>query len=452
MSEKRASAFNPGFGSLNYPAIILSFFVPPAVALAAFSFPLNEGGLNALLLLLALVAIAGLSVSFAMTSGLFRFTDQELQVDVTRLICAAKSEGLIVTNQKGKVIYANDSYLRLTGASHREVLRNIEQFFSGSPEMSAPLYRLAQAVRLGNTEVEEVRLSPPLDHQGYAVWYKIKAVPLQSGIDRLNLWSVEDVTGEREKEESVFRECQEAVDFLDHASVGFFSSQANGKVSYMNATLANWLGYPSCEAVSASLKLADFIVESSSPHFASLTGKTGETLNTEFDIELKDCRGQILPAHVLHHVTIEQDGVPGTSRALVLSRRLNDRPAENVADAQNHFGGVFNATPMAIAIADKTGRITCSNTAFARLMPLSVKADIHAGIAADDHALVNAALAAAFQGRTDIPPTDVKLAGDGNRSARLFISAADEMSGRGATIYALDTSEQRALQNSLAQS
>lgn len=449
MSEKTASALHPGFG---YAAFILSFFVLPAVALAAFSFPPNEEGLNALLLPLALVAIAGLSVSFAMTSGLFRFADQEWHMDVTQLICAAKSEVLIVTNQNGKVIYANDAYLRLTGASHREGLRNIEQFFSGSPEISAPLYRLAQAVRLGKTAIEEVRLAPQLDHQGHAVCYKIKAVPLQSGIGRLNLWSVEDVTGEREKQESVFRERQQVVDFLDHASFGFFSSQANGKVSYMNATLANWLGYPSYEAVSASLKLADFIVESSRPHFASLAGKAGETLNREFDIEFKDCRGQILPAHVLHHVTIEQDGVPGSSHVLVLSQRLNDRPAENVADAQSHFSGVFNATPMAIAIADKTGRITCSNTAFARLMPLSLKADIQAGIAADDHALVNAALAAAFQGRTGIPPTDVKLAGDGNRSARLFVSAADEMSGRGATIYALDTSEQRALQNSLAQS
>src|ERR1700720_39696 len=77
---------------------------------------------------------------------------------------------------------------------------------------------------------------------------------------------------------------------------------------------------------------------------------------------------------------------------------------------------------------------------------------IFTGILDRDHGTVDAAIAAAFQSNPDIPPVDAALAGEGERSARLFFAAADEHDGNGATIYALDTTEQRALQDNFAQS
>jgi two-component system cell cycle sensor histidine kinase/response regulator CckA len=122
------------------------------------------------------------------------------------------------------------------------------------------------------------------------------------------------------------------------------------------------------------------------------------------------------------------------------------------------FARVFNATPMAIAMLDKSGRITRSNAAFARLMPEAMKRpdgaarSIFAGILDRDHGAVDAALAAAFKSTPDIPPVDAGLAGEGERSARLFFAAADEHDESSATIYALDTTEQRTLQSNFAQS
>src|SRR5205807_10421775 len=110
-----------------------------------------------------------------------------------------------------------------------------------------------------------------------------------------------------------------------------------------------------------------------------------------------------------------------------------------------------------IAMADKSGRITRSNAAFARLMPEALKQpnaarSIFAGILDRDHGAVDAAISAAFQATPDIPPVDAALAGEGERSARLFFASADEHDANGATIYALDTTEQRALQSNFAQS
>ncbi len=58
--------------------------------------------------------------------------------------------------------------------------------------------------------------------------------------------------------------------------------------------------------------------------------------------------------------------------------------------------------------------------------------------------------------KSDIAPVDVTVAGgaagEAERSARLFVSAPGEAEGGGATLYALDTTEQRTLKESFAQS
>ena len=153
------------------------------------------------------------------------------------------------------------------------------------------------------------------------------------------------------------------------------------------------------------------------------------------------------------------DGAEGSRAAA--GRAPGEAPAEDAADdpraAEARFARVFNATPMAIAILDAGGRIARSNAAFARLMPEALKAadaaarSIYSGLLERDRNALRAALAAAAS-RTDIAPLDVALAGDGDRSARLFISASGEADGGGATIYALDTTEQRTLQDNFAQS
>jgi len=60
-------------------------------------------------------------------------------------------------------------------------------------------------------------------------------------------------------------------------------------------------------------------------------------------------------------------------------------------------------------------------------------------------------LQAASEGRVDLAPADVTLIGTKMRSARLYFSPSEDEGG-GATIFALDTTEQRTLQESFAQS
>ncbi|MBE7220677.1 MAG: PAS domain-containing protein, partial [Caulobacteraceae bacterium] len=413
---------------------------------------------TAILYVLALLAVVGIFALFGYAVGLFQIAGKAVRNDVTRIVCDSGPEGLLVTDGGGKFLYANDTYLRLSHARGVADLRGMERLLSGSPEVSEAVYRLAQAARDGKRGLEEVRLSPPLDGAvGGVGWYRVRVRPVPlPGAKRATLWGISDVTRERERHENVFQELQHAIDFLDHAPAGFFSCGQDGDVSYMNATLASWLDYDLAQVGSGGLKLADFLAGGGAALLGSVAGNPGEVRTEQFDLDMKRRGGQSLPVRLMHRLAFGQDGRAGPSRTLVISRAQGEEPAEDLRAAEVRFARVFNATPVAIAITDASGAISQSNASFAKMMPASLKAEagrrsIFAAIVEDDRQGLQRAIRDAAAMKSDIPPVDVGIVGDGARSARLFVSGS-EQEGGGATIYALDTTEQRALKESFAQS
>ncbi len=163
--------------------------------------------------------------------------------------------------------------MRLSGARDVSQLKAVERLLSGPSDVSESIYRLAQAAREGKRNTEELRLAPPLTGDSEVGWYRVRVRPLNfSGAKRATLWSVADVTRERERHENVFQELQHAIDFLDHAPAGFFSCDASGAVSYMNATLAGWLDYDLAQVGSGGLELNDFVAGGGAVLLASVAG------------------------------------------------------------------------------------------------------------------------------------------------------------------------------------
>jgi two-component system cell cycle sensor histidine kinase/response regulator CckA len=439
------------------PGLVLLFAACLVGPIAAFSvLPKDQAG-TMVIGLLTILAVIGIFALFGYAVGFFQFSGQAARNDLTRLICDSEPEGAIVTDNAGKILYANEAYMRLSGARDVSQLKAVERLLSGSSDVSESIYRLAQAAREGKRNTEELRLAPPLTGDSEVGWYRVRVRPLNfSGAKHATLWSVADVTRERERHENVFQELQHAIDFLDHAPAGFFSCDASGAVSYMNATLAGWLDYDLAQVGSGGLELNDFVAGGGAVLLASVAGAPGDVVTDQFDMELKRRNGQSLPVRMLHRVAFGQDGLPGASRTLVFNRAPGEEPAEDLRAAEVRFARVFLAAPMAMAIVDRNGRIKRSNTAFAKLMPEALRTadqaqrSIRGGISDSDHPALDAAIAAAAGSKTDIPPVDVQLSG--NRSARLLFSASDEADGPGATIYALDTTELRTLKENFAQS
>lgn len=440
------------------PLLVFLLAVALLAAFVTFSFLPPRTAHQLTLGLLAVLAVIGVVALFAYAVGFLQFTGQTAKNDLTKLIADTGTEGQLVTEGDTRVLYANGSYMALSGAQDPADLRTVERLFSGTPDVSESIYRLAQAAREGKRGSEELRLSPPLTGDGQVGWYRIRVRPLDRfGHKRATLWTVADITRERARHENVFQELQHAIDFLDHAPAGFFSAEPGGALSYMNATLADWLDYDLAQVGTGGLNLTDIVAGDGSALLSTLTGAPGEVLTKQFDVDMKRRGGQSLPVRLIHRIAFAQDQTPGPSRTLVLNRAPGEEPGEDLRAAEVRFARLYNQTPVAIATVGTDGTISDPNAAFARLLPETLRGrreeaghSIFAGIAERDHEDLRAALAAAETDRTDIEPVDVTLAGDARKSARLFFSPAE--GDACATVFALDTTEQRTLQESFAQS
>jgi two-component system cell cycle sensor histidine kinase/response regulator CckA len=405
---------------------------------------------------LALFGVAGVFSLFAYAVGLIQFSSRLPRNDVTKLIADTAAEGLLVA-RGDQVVYANEAYMALCGARDPSSLQLVERLFSGPPEVSEAIYRLAQAARAGRTHVEDLRLSPPLTGVGAVGWYRIKVLPLPQVGQRATLWCVADVTSERQRQEGVFQELQHAIDFLDHAPAGFFSAAPSGGVSYMNKTLAGWLGYDLAQVGSGGATLTSIVANNGAALLAAVSGSPGEVRTEQIDLDLRCRNGRSLPVRLLHQVAFGQDGAVGPSRTLVLNRASGEKPEEGLRAAEVRFARFFNSTPMAIATLDAQGRVIDSNAAFAKLLPTALQGkegwSLLVGLPERDSEALRKAIEAAIEGKSDVKPVNVSFDDKaGPRSVRFFASPAEEAGQKGATIYALDTTEQRKLQEEFAQS
>ncbi len=439
--------------------VVLALFLVGAAGSYSLLPPEQAGRLT--LSLLALLALIGLVALFFYAVGFLQLSGQAARNDVTKVIADTNAEGLLVTEGESRIVYANETFLMLAGGTAGGNVRSVPQLFSGPPEVSEAVYRLAQASREGRRLTEEMRLSPALAGGGAVGWYRVRVRPIaRPGSARGTLWTVADVTRERERHENVFQELQHAINFLDHAPAGFFSAGNDGRISYMNATLATWLDYDLAQVGSGGLAVGDIVAGNAAAMLTTIAGGPGDVKTEQFDIDLKRRNGQSFPVRILHRVAFAEDGVAGPSRTLVINREAGEEPGEDLRAAEVRFARLFNSTPMAIAALDEHGAVTRSNAAFARLFGDALRtgrgeqgAALAGAVIEQDRPLLKAAVAAAIAGHGDIPPVDAGLVGAGERWVRLFVSGGETTGGSGGTanIFALETTEQRTLQESFVQ-
>ncbi|MFC0219663.1 cell cycle histidine kinase CckA [Pseudochelatococcus lubricantis] len=439
----------------------------------------------AVLVILAAFAVLGVALAFALALGILQPAGRARN-DLTKTLADSASEALLVVEGDGHVVYANEAYLALADRLKGDDLpgpHTIERLFNGAADIAEAIYRLAQAAREGRTTCEEIRLvqkpaRPTVQQhraaQPDALWFKVgvRSLP-RAGGRRATLWSVADITRDRERQESVFRELQHAIDYLDHAPAGFLSLTAQGDIVYMNATLARWLDHDLAKVGSGGLTLSEVVPPNAAALIGSVAGAAGEERTETLDVDLRKRNGQSLPVRLFHRIAFDAEGRPTPSRTLVLNRSPGEDVAEGQRAAEVRFARFFNNTPVAIATVDRQGLILRSNAPFARLFGGGKAAasltdggprrTILGVVAPRDREGLARAVHQAAEGLGDIPHLDVVIAGQASaqaqasgqaeRSARFYFSGIDdgELDGEAAIVYALDTTEQRALEAQFAQ-
>jgi two-component system cell cycle sensor histidine kinase/response regulator CckA len=441
-------------------SILLVLLVAGAIVAAAVAF-MTLGRANAqpyILGLLALLAMVGLFTLFAFAAGIIRFADRAADDPLMRPIADHAFDGIAVTDSGGHIVYANPAYLTLTGATSMQDVRPVERVFIGNPDVSEAVFRLLKAAREGKRQQEEVRVATADGTHGR--WLRMRVRPLGAAKrqSKYAVWSVADITRDRERQEDVFQELRHAIEYLDHAPCGFFSVNPAGDLAYVNATLANWLDHDLAEIGSGGLKLTDIVSGDGAALLTSIVAAPGEVKTEVFDIDLRMRNGKTMPARLYHKLAFGADGVPGPSRTLVISRARDERGDPQRA-AEVRFMRFFDHTPMAIATVDKSGTIDRANARYAKLAQ-SLSPDgaagksILAAVKERDRGQLSAAIAAAAEGQGDIAPVEVMLDGARERWGQFFVTAVedDDRDTEAAIVYVLETTERRTLENQINQS
>jgi two-component system cell cycle sensor histidine kinase/response regulator CckA len=443
-------------------AVILAVLL--AVATGALAV-LSPGEIEAYLIyVLGALAVFGVFALLALVAGLLRFGEAHGGDEVVdSSILDALPEAVLVASANGDSLLANSAYTVLADADleGRGEIAGPERLLAGIPEASETLFRLAKAAQEGTIVEEEVRLSHPIGRPGGgARWYRMSVRPL--GGER-RIWRIADVTSERREQETSFLDLQNAIDFLDHAPAGFFSADPSGRIVYLNATLAEWLGYDLAAVDPGHIALRDIVGGDGTALLTGLTGRPGDTRTETVEVDLVRRDGQALPVRLLHSVGFGAQGTAGDSRTLVLSRAAGEDTSESLRAAEVRFSRFFNNTPLAIASVDRDGRIGRSNAPFARLFGAFVRRSpgeprplLISSVAERDRTRLAEALTEAIAGQSTIAPVEATLADRADRSVRFYLSAVQDAQPSGddeaAIVYALDTTEQRALEQQFAQS
>ena len=420
-----------------------------------------------LLGMLGVLAMIGVGYLFATAIGFVQIAPRATSDELSKAFVDSMRQGLIVTDARGRIIYANRSYADLTGATSAADVRTVEGMLADNPEAGATVVRMASQLKDGRDGDGEFRLSQPLrpGSEPGARWYRARsrAFTIPSQRQPLFSWQISDISEERAEQERFFQDLQQAIDHLDHAPAGFFSADTDARVTYLNATLAEWLGIDLAAFRPGSVSLPDIVAGDGMALIRAVKADAGATRNSVIDLDLATTKGEALPVRFLHRVTASRDGVQGATRTIVLNRTQGEDSSADLRASEVRFTRFFNSTPMAIAGVDSTGRILRTNAPFLLLFSSVIdqaavdrRARFDSVIHSRDRAAFAAALERAKQRQADISPIDTVLPDNEERHIRFYVNAvadggASEGAEEAAIVYAVETTEQKALEAQMAQ-
>ena len=445
-------------GSVGLVVLLALALAVAAVALAMVSREMAE---PFVLAILAGLAVVGVFCLFAGAVGILYFGQRHARNDLTKAFVDNLPQGALIADGGGRVLYANRAYRELLGLDAEAAVPPPDRAFGGNPHLAEPIFRLARAAQQGRQAKEEFRLPPPGEVQEERAisprWFRISVQPMPpdpaSGRKgALVVWQVDEVTQDRAREETSFAKVQAAIDYLDNVPAGFLTADANGRIEYLNATLAQWLGLDLSEAATRPLKLAQIMSHDGAALVAGAGRGETQGGTRHFDIDLVKADGTNLPVRVLLRLP------RGSQLAHVLILTRGPGEAEEAGAAELRFARLFHAAPIAIATIDASGVVSGTNAAFVRMFGAAAdesgKASLKSLVEPSSHAALRKAIEAATAGRGLIEPVDVTFAGPGERSGRIYLSPIERAEGEGeaAIAYAIDTTEQRALEMQIAQS
>ncbi len=359
----------------------------------------------------------------------------------------ALAEPAVVADAKGRAVYANAPYMKLASKAGLSRLVGFDVLYAGYPDFVEPVYQLGQAANDARADIRDMRIaagsSAPFADAEKPKWLRLQVSPVgPNNRGGKTLWRLLDITDDRARQESAFTRLQFIISYLDQAPVGFFSTLPNGKVDYINATLAAWLGFDLTEVQSGKMMLDQVIGPASAKVLTALEPKDGGHRIDRFVLPLKGKNGTTEIYTLINRTDYDADGKALPARCIVM---------QGVAEAGSLQGPleIMSSLPIGYAALDNEGRIVNANAPLLSLSSKLGRGAMMAGAMDSDSALRFSTRRA--EAKSDEPvQLDVGFVGDGQRSAHLTLVSGKM--GEGSAVFAIDKTESKMLEAQLAQS
>jgi len=374
------------------------------------------------------------------------------RVDLLSQALEASASAHLILAPDGSIAYANAAFHRCFPALAAPPLEALGRRLAADEAAAAEFARLRHEAR--HSGRAQGRLA--LRHEAGALWFNVSA-HLLARRPGYSLWSFEDVTARHEMEQVIRDEQMKLADFLDHAPIGFYSVDGEGRFLFVNQALAEWLGASPGELVEGGARLRDFLVsevpQGSPPHAPFEGGAAGAPRG---EVVLRGAQRRTVYASISQSVIKIGDGL--RTRSVVRDLTPEREWEEALRLSRLRFQRFFANAPVGIALLDKTGSLVEANRALGELFATPpaelIGKELVRLLSPESQGEVAIKIEAAAKGQLIARPVEVRLGGPRDRSASLFVSRLDaaEEGEAGVILHFIDTTEQKSLETQFAQS
>ena len=359
----------------------------------------------------------------------------------------ALDEAVLISDAGGAPLSANPAYTELTqlalmGQSDAMGPVSVDRIFSTAPGLAAPIFRLSKAAKAGEKRRETLP-AMTVGSEVIPVQYEASVAPLKGG--RI-IWRLRRVNGS----EDVTGAADMRALYVEDAPMGFFSSGADGTITYSNSWLRDLLGVPE---TAKNVRLDDIM----RPEFVKMLRRDRKSgVPGRADIMIRSRDGVEIPVQTI--TTWNGKGADATGRTVVLanSQSLLDGDSRMLAASAsrppNPDGDpMFDDAPFGAARLEGASLegaiITDSNRALMGLAggcasPGTRFIDLF--VAEEGEAKLRATLLDSID-----KPVGLQLSDDEQTSVNVFVTL--DQRGQPEVAYVIDMSEQKELEMRLAQ-
>ncbi len=430
-----------------------------AVALAAVAVGAFQlfGRIDAIPLIAGVVlAMVGIIAILGWIGGLFGFPQSAERIHFYDSLLDAIGDAAVVTDDRGRAVYSNGEFLKLASQAGASRLVGFEVLYAGYPDFAEPVYQLGQAAKAGTPLRRDVRVpaasSVPGASAEQARWLRLSVAPVEGkGHEGQTLWRLTDITADRKHQESAFSRLQFIITYLDHAPAGFFSTLPDGRVDYVNATLAEWLGVDLVEAQGGAMRLNQLVGDSNARQLSSLAPTASGTRDETFPMALQGKSGEPIQVEIVHRADFDAKGNPMPSRSMVLRREAKEKPASRQAPAEM-LRAIMAASPVGVALVSADGTIETANDAFLTISPaIKLHGMLASAFDESNGAEIAKCLAKLRNPATAVAETELVVSGPEAKAMQLTFAQFPGMPGT-TIAFAVDNTESKTLEVQLAQS